>query len=125
VLCGHQIATRVRVLWGTASMVQAEVELLKAALRDGCNHAFLLLSDTCAPLYSLQCAHTFLVRTGRSFVSARHSHERREQYHCLPDAVRARWRKGSQWFVLTRVHARLVVSNWSSWCASYLRGPHS
>ena len=100
---GHEIAERVRVVWGDGSIMRATVALLRAALKAPCNARFALLSNTCAPLHPLRCMHSFLMRARRSFVEHRPSLVLRNKYApCLGLSARQPWRKGANWVVLMR-----------------------
>ncbi|RWR82660.1 hypothetical protein CKAN_01138900 [Cinnamomum micranthum f. kanehirae] len=86
---GRDISSE-KVLWGGISMVDAEKRLLANALQDTDNQHFVLLSDS-------------FVDPGR-YGSGRYSE------HMLPEIKMEDWRKGSQWFSMTRQHALLVLS---------------
>eukprot|EP00884_Botryococcus_braunii_P002142 jgi/Botrbrau1/11929/Bobra.0259s0018.1 len=48
---GREVAVRVPVSWGLHSQVVATRELIKAALGDPLNQKFVMLSESCIPLY--------------------------------------------------------------------------
>ena len=113
---GHEIAERVRVVWGDGSIMRATVALLRAALKAPCNARFALLSDTCAPLHPLRCMYSFLMRARRSFAEHRPSLVLRNKYApCLGLSARQPWRKGANWFVLMRRLATQTVAALSDW----------
>jgi hypothetical protein len=58
----------VQVEWGEASMLQAERLLLEEALRDPLNQRFILLSDSCVPLYSFRYIYDYVMFCQKSFV---------------------------------------------------------
>lgn len=99
------------VEWGRWSMMAAERRLLANALLDPSNARFLLLSESCIPLFDLPTLHGFLFASPLSFVSSFDDPRRagRGRYNprmspllSLPD-----WRKGSQWF---QIHRRLAAA---------------
>ena len=53
VFSDYFIDNRVETAWGHFSLVEATIELMKAALEDEDNEYFTLISDSHAPLYSL------------------------------------------------------------------------
>ena len=54
------------VQWGGASLVRAERLLLRAALDDDPNNArFVLLSESCVPLYDFAFIRRYLLAGGR------------------------------------------------------------
>ncbi|KAL5185901.1 hypothetical protein HKD37_05G011879 [Glycine soja] len=84
----RQVNDSVQVEWGESSMIEAERVLLRHALSDPLNDRFVFLSDSFAD-----------TKEGR--------------YNPKMDPVIPvyNWRKGSQWAVLTRKHAKVVVED--------------
>ncbi|KAH7532476.1 hypothetical protein FEM48_Zijuj04G0024000 [Ziziphus jujuba var. spinosa] len=84
----RQVNDSIQVDWGQASMIEAERILLRHALEDTYNQRFVFLSDSFAD-----------TKEGR--------------YNPLmaPVIPVYNWRKGSQWVVLTRKHAEVVVND--------------
>ncbi|KAI5071267.1 hypothetical protein GOP47_0013518 [Adiantum capillus-veneris] len=108
----RQLSNSIQVNWGEASMVEAERLLLREALKDIRNDRFLLLSDSCVPLYNFSFVYSYIMTTRRSFVdSFLDAKERRYNPRMAPSIQRAEWRKGSQWFALRRDHAVIVASD--------------
>ncbi|KAJ7520263.1 hypothetical protein O6H91_20G075300 [Diphasiastrum complanatum] len=108
----HQLTNSILVQWGGASMIEAERILLARALEDHSNSYFVLLSDSCIPLYNFSYIYDYITSSSKSFVdSFRLSKE--EQYNpaMAPVISKEHWRKGSQWFVLVRKHAEVVVAD--------------
>ncbi|KAJ8607222.1 hypothetical protein CTAYLR_009924 [Chrysophaeum taylorii] len=100
--------SRIRVTWGSLAMVHAELALLATALRDPHNERFVLLSETDVPLWPFRCAYDALLsRPDLSFVESKKTLERFEMFDfgdAAADLAEV-WRKGSQWFALSRDHA--------------------
>ncbi|KAK9056774.1 hypothetical protein SSX86_024137 [Deinandra increscens subsp. villosa] len=106
----RQLENSVEVGWGKPTMIKAEKLLFKAALDDPHNHIFVLLSDSCVPLYSFSYIYTYLVSSPRSFVdSFIDAEEERYNPEMSPDIPEDKWRKGSQWITLVRRHAEVVA----------------
>ncbi|XP_073060317.1 glycosyltransferase BC10-like isoform X2 [Primulina eburnea] len=84
----RQINDSIQVVWGEASMIQAERILLQNALMHPLNERFIFLSDSFAD-----------TKEGR--------------YNPKMDPVIPvdNWRKGSQWVVLTRKHVETIVQD--------------
>ncbi|CAL4947984.1 unnamed protein product [Urochloa decumbens] len=109
---GRQLARSVKVVWGEATMVEAERMLFAAALQDPANQRFVLLSDSCVPLYNFSYIYTYLMDSPKSFVdSFVDKTEKRYNQNMSPAIPKDKWRKGSQWVVLIRKHAEVVVSD--------------
>ncbi|CAM6104833.1 unnamed protein product [Calypogeia fissa] len=101
------------VFWGRIEMVDAERRLLAHALLDEANMFFVLLSDSCIPLFDFNYVYTFLIGADKSFVESFNDpgmHGRgRYLTHMKPEIQEYEWRKGPQWIALHRAHALLVV----------------
>ncbi|KAE9604730.1 hypothetical protein Lal_00011033 [Lupinus albus] len=104
-----------QVVWGKISMVSAERRLLANALQDPDNHHFVLLSDSCVPLYNFDYIFNYLMHTNISFVDCfkdpgPHGNGRYSE-HMLPEVEMKNFRKGAQWFSLKRQHAVMVMAD--------------
>ncbi|KAF7121471.1 hypothetical protein RHSIM_Rhsim13G0150800 [Rhododendron simsii] len=108
----RQLTNSIKVEWGEASMIQAERLLLGAALKDPANQRFVLLSDSCVPLYDFSYIYNYLMASPRSFLdSFLDKKEGRYNPKMSPVIPRNKWRKGSQWISLVRSHAEVVVDD--------------
>ncbi|OEL26374.1 hypothetical protein BAE44_0012607 [Dichanthelium oligosanthes] len=104
-----------KVVWGRISMVDAERRLLANALEDVDNQFFVLLSDSCVPLHTFDYIYNYLMGTNVSFIdcfldpgphgTGRYSTE------MLPEIEQRNFRKGAQWFAITRRHALLILAD--------------
>ncbi|XP_020222044.1 glycosyltransferase BC10 [Cajanus cajan] len=109
---GRQITNSIQVLWGESSMIQAERLLLAAALEDPANQRFVLLSDSCVPLYNFSYVYNYVMVSPRSFVdSFLDAKEGRYNPKMSPKIPREKWRKGSQWITVVRKHAEVIVDD--------------
>ncbi|XP_020594658.1 uncharacterized protein LOC110034755 [Phalaenopsis equestris] len=109
---GRHVEDSVQVKWGEASMIEAERLLLRAALQDPANQRFVLLSDSCVPLYNFDYVYNYLMSSRKSFVdSFSDKKERRYNEKMAPSIPKHKWRKGSQWITLIRRHAEVVVDD--------------
>ncbi|GAB4817485.1 hypothetical protein N2152v2_004531 [Parachlorella kessleri] len=107
---GTLVPHRVRTWWGSHSLVVATRNLLLEAAADPANQRFVLVSETDIPLYDPLTTYQQLLSERRSRVNA-----------CGPPPVVDRWwrkrfnstywRKSSQFFMLTRPHAELVLGD--------------
>ncbi|CAK9171393.1 unnamed protein product [Ilex paraguariensis] len=110
---GRSIPSK-HVEWGMFNMIEAERRLLANALLDFSNQRFVLLSESCIPLFNFTAIYTYLINSTKTFVEAydlwgpvgrgRYSH--RMKPTIMPDD----WRKGSQWFEMDRDLAIEVIS---------------
>ncbi|KZV37218.1 hypothetical protein F511_04637 [Dorcoceras hygrometricum] len=101
--------------WGQMSMCDAERRLLANALLDISNERFVLLSESCIPLYNFTTIYNYLTMSKYSFISAFDDPgpygRGRYNYNMLPDVNIAQWRKGSQWFEISRKLALVLVED--------------
>ncbi|KAL3690880.1 hypothetical protein R1sor_004531 [Riccia sorocarpa] len=108
----RQIKNSISVEWGAASMVEAERLLLATALQDPLNQRFILLSDSCVPLYNFNYIYDYVMSSPKSFVDSFIDYtDERYDPRMEPQINIDKWRKGSQWFVLIRKHAEAVVND--------------
>jgi hypothetical protein len=96
-------------------MLDAERRLLANALLDPANERFVLLSESCVPLYGFPAVYSYLTRSRASFVGAFDDpgpHGRgRYRDGLFPEVRREQFRKGAQWFELDRALAVDVVAD--------------
>ncbi|XP_073281243.1 glycosyltransferase BC10-like isoform X1 [Primulina huaijiensis] len=109
----RQINDSIQVDWGEASMIQAERILLQNALMHPLNERFIFLSDSCIPLYNFSYVYDYIMSTSTSFVDSSFADTKEGRYNPKMDPVIPvdNWRKGSQWVILTRKHAEIVVQD--------------
>ncbi|KAG9450583.1 hypothetical protein H6P81_010548 [Aristolochia fimbriata] len=104
-----------RVEWGRASMIDAERRLLANALLDFSNERFVLLSETCIPLFNFTTVYAHLVSANHTFVGSfddpRPMGRGRYNKRMWPTVTIHNWRKGSQWFEVNRRLAIEIVSD--------------
>ncbi|KAA8520128.1 hypothetical protein F0562_014384 [Nyssa sinensis] len=108
----RQLSNSIKVAWGESSLIQAERLLLGAALDDPANRRFVLLSDSCVPLYNFSYIYNYLMSSPRSFVDS-FLDKKGGRYNpkMSPVIPLNKWRKGSQWITLVRSHAEVVVDD--------------
>ncbi|XP_062201922.1 glycosyltransferase BC10-like [Phragmites australis] len=101
--------------WGDTTMCDAERRLLANALLDAGNERFVLVSESCVPLYGFPVVYHYLTRSHHSFVGAFDDpgpHGRgRYRAGLAPEVRPDQWRKGAQWFELDRALAVDVVAD--------------
>lgn len=68
-LAPHRIANIVPTEWGSVSLVRATLSLLRAAYEDEANVKFVLLSESCVPLYSFHAIYRLLSSDPRPWMS--------------------------------------------------------
>ncbi|CAJ1932395.1 unnamed protein product [Sphenostylis stenocarpa] len=103
------------VEWGKFNMIEAERRLLANALLDFSNQRFVLMSESCIPIFNFSTIYSYLMNSTQSYVMAYDldSAAGRGRYsiHMSPTITLQQWRKGSQWFEMDRELALEVVSD--------------
>ncbi|KAL0330411.1 UNVERIFIED_CONTAM: hypothetical protein Sradi_5027800 [Sesamum radiatum] len=101
--------------WGKMSMVDAERRLLANALLDISNEWFVLLSESCIPLYNFSMVYNYIRGSKYSFIGAFDDPgpygRGRYNDNMLPEVNITDWRKGSQWFEINRKLALYIVED--------------
>ncbi|WOL02831.1 hypothetical protein Cni_G11550 [Canna indica] len=114
VFYGTSVPSKV-VKWGTIRMMEAERRLLANALLDFSNQHFVLLSETCIPLFNFPTVYSYLLSSTKVFVEAYDDPgpNGRGRYRSAmkPRIELKQWRKGSQWFAVDRNLAVEMVSD--------------
>lgn len=103
------------VQWGQKTMMDAERRLLANALLDFSNERFILLSETCIPIFNFTTVYNHLMNSNQSFLGLfddpRKAGRGRYNKRMWPTVLRSNWRKGSQWFEAQRRLAVVIVSD--------------
>ncbi|KAL4424080.1 hypothetical protein ABPG75_001381 [Micractinium tetrahymenae] len=119
-LHGRELPDSLRVAteWGTHTLVDAAEALLAAALKNPRNQKFFMLSESDLPLYSPHVMYLQLMSEHRSRINACNTTRGWDlDYYRWVDRMetsflnRQLWRKSSQWFVLNRKHAELILQD--------------
>ncbi|PKA65038.1 hypothetical protein AXF42_Ash019050 [Apostasia shenzhenica] len=112
---GRQIPSE-DVQWGSVTLVDAEKRLLANALLDFSNERFVLLSESCIPVFNFPTVYEYLINSAHSFVQSydEDSSRGRGRYNTrmYPTIMLSQWRKGSQWFELNRRLAIDIVADY-------------
>lgn len=100
--------------WGSITLVDAEKRLLANALLDFNNERFVLLSESCIPIFNFPKVYNYLINSKQSYVQSydEDTPRGRGRYsrHMYPEVRPFQWRKGSEWFELNRKLAVTMVS---------------
>jgi len=95
--------------------MDAEKRLLANALLDFSNERFVLLSESCIPVHNFTTVYGYLVGSEQCFVEVyyRNTKQCRNRYsrRMAPDITLRQWRKGSQWFELSRDIATSILTD--------------
>uniref|UniRef100_A0A2P2J8I4 Uncharacterized protein LOC8275630 n=1 Tax=Rhizophora mucronata TaxID=61149 RepID=A0A2P2J8I4_RHIMU len=97
------------------SICDAERRLLANALLDFSNEWFILLSESCIPLYNFGIIYHYISKSKYSFIGAFDDHgpygRGRYNENMAPEVNITQWRKGAQWFEVNRKLAINIVED--------------
>ncbi|GMY29288.1 glycosyltransferase BC10 [Fagus crenata] len=107
----------------TPTLISAARRLLAHALLDDpANAMFALISPSCIPIHSFDFTYKTVINSDKSFIEILNNevgeYDRwaaRGEDVMLPEVKLEEFRIGSQFWILTRKHARLVVSDRKLW----------
>ncbi|KAL2939443.1 2-succinyl-5-enolpyruvyl-6-hydroxy-3-cyclohexene-1-carboxylate synthase [Bienertia sinuspersici] len=98
-----------------SSVFYKQRRLLANALLDFSNERFILLSESCIPLFNFTTIYNYLINSNQSFVGSiddpRPVGRGRYNKHMAPTILLSEWRKGNQWFEVQRKLAIEIVSD--------------
>ncbi|KAK9141958.1 hypothetical protein Syun_011358 [Stephania yunnanensis] len=101
--------------WGRMSLCDAERRLLANALLDISNERFVLVSESCIPLYNFSSIYHYLMKSRYSFLGAFDDPgpygRGRYNDNMAPEVNLSQWRKASQWFEVNRKLAVSIVED--------------
>ncbi|XP_058191375.1 glycosyltransferase BC10-like [Rhododendron vialii] len=101
--------------WGMMSMCDAERRLLANALLDITNERFVLVSESCIPIYNFSFVYPYITKSKHSFMGAFDDPgpygRGRYDHNMLPEVTVANWRKGAQWFEVNRKVAIYITKD--------------
>ncbi|MCL7023831.1 hypothetical protein MKW94_025687 [Papaver nudicaule] len=109
---------------GSPSLIASARRLLSEALLDDPSNArFIVLSTSCIPLHSFNFTYNTLFQTNKSFIEILKDEPktfvrytaRGDANVMLPEIPFEKFRIGSQFFILNRHHAKLVVRDEKLW----------
>lgn len=89
--------------WGNISIVKATIELLKTAYEDQNNKYFILLSDSCLPLYNFITIYNDIIKYDKSIISC---YKNNNKYINMEYEFRQH-----QWMILDRNLAHFFINN--------------
>ncbi|KAL6637781.1 hypothetical protein ACP70R_025353 [Stipagrostis hirtigluma subsp. patula] len=101
--------------WGQMTMCDAERRLLANALLDISNEWFVLVSESCIPIFDFNTTYQYFQNSSKSFVMVFDDPgpygRGRYNWNMTPEVELEQWRKGSQWFEVDRELAIAIVKD--------------
>ena len=106
------IPEHIDTCWGCANLVDANILLLREALKDPLNKKFILVSDSCIPIVSFDTFYKDIMKDNKSKINI-HNNTNPERYDQIinPPFTKKEFIKHSgSGLVLNLYHAQLLVS---------------
>lgn len=119
VLNDIQISEKIDTKWGDISLVKATNLMLAEAYKDPDNKYFLLLSESCVPLYDFDTIYNTITTIDKSWIykTKTNYNKQRIKWRSLytPNLLGMKNVKDlqlcTQWMVLTRKHVKLILDH--------------
>ena len=110
----NQIDNKVITKWGDISLVKATNNLLEASFSDESNDYFVLLSESCLPIYSFDYTYSKIIKEDKSWIfyykwNHPHNIHRFNKINNLNSIDK--FYKQSQFFLLKRDHVEIILKN--------------
>lgn len=106
----------VQTKWGDISLVKATLKLFKNAIADPTNKMFVLVSDSCIPIYNFDYIYNDIMSSQNNMIPF-HSQQNKYtllRYNKLKDKdflPKYKFKKVSQWLILNQQTTQFVVAN--------------
>ena len=111
----NQIDDKIDTKWGDISLVKATNNLLKASFLDESNEYFILLSESCLPVYSFDYTYYKITKEDKSWIFYyrwNHKHNIDRFKKIIKNEISIEnFYKQSQFFLLKREHVEFVLKN--------------
>ncbi|CAL5228702.1 g11882 [Coccomyxa viridis] len=114
---GHEIPGSIQTGWGEWSLADASRVLIREALKNPLNQRFIMLSESCVPLYPPAVVYQQLMWEKKSRINACDSDPNyyrdnyRYTWRMAPELEESKWRKSFQWFGVVRKHAKVIAED--------------
>jgi len=121
----NQIEKKVETKWGTFSLIEATNLLIAEALKDEGNKFFVLVSESCIPLYNFNYIYDKIITENKSwiFYYKWKYPQHKNRFLQIKDFELSfdEFYKQSQYLILNRFHAELVWDN--PYSSSFITSP--
>jgi hypothetical protein len=111
-LQGKHIPENIETCWGCFGTVEANILMLKAALKDPLNKKFILVSESCIPIVSFDKLYNELMKDNKSIINIFFNQMQRYDQIVNPEFSKDKFTKSAaQGLVFNRNHAELLVNS--------------
>ena len=109
----YSIQNKINTKWADISLVKATILLFEEAYKDENNMFFILLSDKCIPLYSLNQIYDKIIKINNNIIS-KSSNNILQRYNKVNDKnfiIKNEFSKQSKWMILNRETVSFFINN--------------
>ena len=111
-LQGKHIPENIETCWGCFGTVEANILMLKAALKDPLNKKFILVSESCIPIVSFDKLYKEMIKDDKSIINIFFNQIQRYDQIINPEFSKDKFTKSAaQGLVFNRNHAELLVNS--------------
>jgi hypothetical protein len=111
-LSKRHISENIETCWGCFGTVEANILMLKEALKDKLNKKFILVSDSCIPIVPFDDLYKELMKDDKSIINIFYNQMQRYDQIIKPQFSKDKFTKSAaQGLVFNRKHAELLVTS--------------
>jgi hypothetical protein len=114
VLKDKHIPEHIDTCWGCFSAVEANIFMLKEALKDPLNKKFILISDSCIPIVSFDTLYSELIKDDKSRIIFWDTNNTEYRYNDIIEPefpINEFIKHNGQGLIFNRLHSDLLVNN--------------
>ncbi len=113
-LSGRHISEHIDTCWGCFGTVEANILMMKEALKDPLNKKFILVSDSCAPLVSFNKLYKEVMKDNKSNVNFLKTNNTTDRYDSIidPSFPKSDFKKHcAQGLIINRTYAEMLINS--------------
>ena len=113
-LKGKHIPEHIETCWGCFGSVEANILMMKEALKDPLNKKFILVSESCAPIVSFDKFYNEIMKNDKSRINFWKENVSTDRYDSIidPEFPKSEFKKNSgQGLIFNRTYAELLVNS--------------
>jgi len=114
ILKGTQIKEYIDTCWGCFGSVEANILMMKEALKDPLNKKFILMSETCVPVVSFDKLYNEIMKDDKSRINVKFYNNTVDRYDAIIDPPLKKdefCKHSGQGLLFNRKHATLLVNS--------------
>ena len=113
ILQGKQIPEHIETCWGCANLVEANILMMKEALKDPLNKKFILVSDSCIPIVSFNTFYSEVMKDNKSRIGliSNNTIDRYDNIISPPFPKNEFTKHNGSGNIFNREHSLILISN--------------